>query len=272
MNHKTFKSYFGFTCEPFCKSIKANSLFLSNALNSLKNQLMHHLERPGIALITGDVGCGKTTAIRLFVQLLDKNHYDVVYIDDPTLGLRGIWHLIASQLKLDSRYFKWQLMPILKTAIDKNYNDYKKQTIVIIDDAQLLKIQALEELRLFTNFKLDSQSPLKLILLAQPEFKKMIQLKSLEAFNQRITFRVHLTGLEQDEVKDFIKHQLETAGRTDELFSDDAIAEIFQQARGLPRIINNLCYQALFDIYTLQKNIVDMPTIEKIMSEFQTGL
>lgn len=269
MSQPNFKSYFGFTKEPFNKELNAAMLFMSANLRALKQYLAHHLSRRGIALITGDVGSGKTTAIRAFVDTLDKTHHDVVYIEDPTVGLRGIWHNIAAQLNLNSRYFKWQLMPTLKAAIEKNFTDYRKTTLIILDDAQLLTPMALDELRLFTNFRIDSVSPMTLILLAQPEFRKLIQLKSLEAFNQRITLRFHLSPLEHDEVKPYIKHQLEIAGRTDELFTDDVIAEIYHQARGLPRLINTLCYQCLLEIYLQDKNIVDLPTIEKILCHYE---
>jgi type II secretory pathway predicted ATPase ExeA len=84
-----------------------------------------------------------------------------------------------------------------------------------------------------------------LILLAQPEFRKLIQLKALEAFSQRLTLRAHLTGLEQNEAKAYIEHHQTIAGRTDALFTDDVIGEIYQQAKGLPRLINTLCYDCL---------------------------
>ncbi|MDZ7362000.1 MAG: AAA family ATPase [candidate division KSB1 bacterium] len=149
-----------------------------------------------MALITGEVGSGKSTALRTFTETLDKNHHGVVYIDDPTL--------------------------------------------LIIDDAQHLKPQALKELRLLTNFHIESKAPLSLMLLAQPEFRKVVQLKALQAFNQRLTLHVHLTGLVQSEAAAYVKHQLEIAGRTDMLFTDDVIAEIYQQAKGIPRVDQHL--------------------------------
>lgn len=270
MNPKPDKSrdvaaYFGFLKEPFTKDIAAKALFLSAQLQALFTRLKALLARRGMALITGEVGSGKSTAIRGFAEALEKTQYDWVYIDDPTVGLRGIWNSIATQLGLNTRFFKWQLMPGLKSAIEKNHHDFGKTTIIVIDDAQLLKPAALEELRLFTNFKIDSHSPMTLILLAQPEFRKLIQLKALEAFNQRLVLRAHLVGLSQDEAKAYVQHHLEVAGRTAPLFTDDVIAEIYQQAKGLPRLINTLCYECLWEIYAQNKNLVDLPTLEKVL-------
>jgi len=182
--------------------------------------------------------------------------------------MRGVWSGVAAQLGLDSKFFKWQIMPTIKNAIEKNFHDYHKTTIVVIDDAQLLKPAALEELRLFTNFRIDSHSPMLLILLAQTEFRKLIQLKALEAFSQRLTLRAHLTGLEQNEAKAYIEHHLTVASRTDAVFTDDVIAEIYQQAKGLPRLINTLCYDCLWDAYEQQKSLVDLPTLESVLCRY----
>jgi general secretion pathway protein A len=264
-----FKVYFGFLTEPFSKEIATKALFISEQLKALFERLQHFITRRGIALITGEVGAGKSTALRAYTENLDKNHHAIVYIDDPTLGLRGMFNSIARQLNLNAKFFTWQLVPELKAAIEKNFADYHKTTLVIIDDAQHLKSPALEALRLLTNFRIDSQAPLSLILLAHPEFRKMVQLKALEAFSQRLTLRFHLTGLAQSEAGAYVKHQLEIAGRTDTLFTDDVIVEIYQQAKGIPRLVNTLCYECLLDIYQQQKNVVDMPTLEKVLCQYE---
>lgn len=268
MSPMSLKAYFGFLTDPFSKEIATKALFISEQLKALFERLQHFIARRGIALVTGEVGSGKSTALRAFTETLDKNHHAIVYIDDPTLGLRGMFNSIARQLNLNAKFFKWQLVPELKTAIEKNFADYHKTTWLIIDDAQHLKPHALDELRLLTNFHIDSKAPLSLILLAQPEFRKLVQLQALEAFRQRLTVRVHLTGLAQSEAAAYVKQQLEVAGRTDTLFTDDVIAEIYQQAKGIPRLINTLCYECLLDIYRQQKNVVDMPTLEKVLCQY----
>jgi len=268
MSPMSLKAHFGFITEPFSKEIATKALFISEQLKALFERLQHFVARRGIALVTGEVGSGKSTALRAFTETLDKNHHTIVYVEDPTLGLRGLLGSIARQLNLNAKFFKWQLVPELKAAIEKNFADYHKTTLLIIDDAQHLKPQALDELRLLTNFHIDSKAPLSLILLAQPEFRKLVQLQALEAFRQRLTLRVHLTGLAQSEAAAYVKHQLEVAGRTDALLTDDVIAEIYQQAKGIPRLINTLCYECLLDIYRQQKNVVDVPTLEKVLCQY----
>jgi hypothetical protein len=109
MNQNTLKAYFGFLTEPFSKEIATKSLFLSAQLKGLFERLLHFIGRRGIALVTGEVGSGKFTALRAFTDTLDKNHHALVYIDDPTLGLRGMFNSIARQLNLNTKFFTWQL-------------------------------------------------------------------------------------------------------------------------------------------------------------------
>ena len=260
----------GFSRQPFDKNLPPKQIFLSKQIQQLFDGLKHFLHRRGIALITGEIGAGKSTTIRAFTEQLEKNLYDIAYIADPTIGIRGILNSIAIQLNLEGGYFKWQLLEKLKHIIEKNAYDFNKTTLLIIDEAQLLTSKTLEELRLFTNFKIDSQTPLNLILSAQPDLLKTIHLNSMKALYQRINFKYHLTGLDSSEAKSYVAHHLAVAGRTDPLFTDDAIIEIFQQAKGVPRLINNLCYDCLMEIYQQNKNIVDTPTLEKILLKWET--
>ena len=260
---------FGFTRQPFDKNLALKHLFLSRQINELFDQLKLLLHRKGIALITGEVGSGKSTAIRAFTEQLENNLFDIVYIPDPTIGIRGILNSIATQLNLEPGYFKWQLIEKLKYHIEKNAADFNKTTLLIIDEAQLLNTKTLEDIRLFTNFKIDSQTPLNLIFAAQPDFNKTIRLNSMKALFQRINFRYHVAGLDAGEVTKYISHHLNIAGRADPLFSDDVIHEIFQQAKGIPRVINNLCYDCLIEIYRQSKNVVDTATLESVLIRWQ---
>ena len=255
----------GFSRQPFDKNIPTKNLFMAQQIKQLFEMLRQFLHRRGIALITGEIGAGKSTAVRAFIEQLEPNLYDVAYIADPTIGIRGILNAIAIQLRLEGGYFKWQLLETLKQTIEKNAYDFNKTTLLIIDEVQHMNPRDLEQIRLFTNFKIDSQTPLNLILLGQPDVNKTIRLHSMQALWQRTPFRYHLTGLNNSEAKAYISHHLAIAGRTDPLFSDDVIQEIFQQAKGIPRVINNLCYACLSHIFQQHKNMVDIPTLENVL-------
>lgn len=266
--HLPLRQALGFTIEPFDKHLNAKHLFSSRQIKELFNKLKQLIYRRGIALITGEIGCGKSTVIRAFIESMDKKLYHIAYIADPTIGSLGMLNEIATQINLETSFFKWQLMTQLKNAIEKDFHDFNKPTLLIIDEVHLMNTKTLEELRLFTNFNFDSQSPLNLILIAQPEVTQKIRLSSLQALSQRINFRFHLTGLDRSEAKEYIIHQLKIAGRTDNLFSDDVIEEIFQQSKGIPRVINNICYACLLEIYQQNKNVVDTQTLENVILQW----
>ncbi|MBN2010500.1 transposase domain-containing protein, partial [candidate division KSB1 bacterium] len=189
----------------------------------------------------------------------------ITRIADPTVGIRGTLNAITIQLRLEGGYFKWQLLESLKQTIEKNAYDFNKTTLLIFDEVYHMNDKDLEQIRLFTNFKIDSQTPLNLILLGQTDVNKTIRLHSMQALWQRTAFRYHMTGLNKTEAKSYITHHLSIAGKTEPLFTDDVINEIFQQAKGIPRVINNLCHACLTEIYQQQKNIVDVPTFEKVL-------
>lgn len=264
-------THFGFMSMPFCKTTEPKNLFLSRLVKQLLDRLESLIGQRGIALLCGDVGAGKTTAMRAFVATLDANAHQIVYIDNPTIGSRGIFNTIANQLNIDPPYQKWQLIQTLKEIIEKNQREYKKTTVLIIDDAHLLKPPDLEEIRLFTNFRFDAYSPMTLILMAQPQLKQRLQLNSLQAFSQRITLQTQITGIEQNEAKPFIEHQINQAGRTDHIFSDNVCVDIYQQAKGLPRVMNYLCLNCLWEICRQNKNVVDAAILEKVLMEYQVG-
>jgi len=269
MNPNNLLTYFGFMKEPFGKAVNPADLFPSKQLDAILKKLNAFLGRKGIALLTGDVGAGKTTAMRAFLDTVDPNCYNLAYVDNPLIGAMGIFNAIAAQLNIETSFVKWQLLANLKNAIEKSHVEYKKPTIVIFDDAHLLSTTLLEEVRIMTNFGLDSKSPLYVILLAQTPFRKRLQLKSMEAIAQRITIRTQFTGIEHDEIQKYIQHHLAMAGRTDNIFSDHVIADIYQHARGMPRLINTLCYECLLEIFIQNKNVVDGPILQKVLFNYE---
>lgn len=264
-----FQEYFGFIILPFSKSIKPSELFPSREMKELHARLSYLLDQRGIGLITGEVGSGKSTLVRAFVDNLERPLYNLVYIADPSIGSRGLYRECLSQMGIEPAYFRWDLLARLKTHLLKSYIDQRKITLLLIDEAQLLPIRMLEELRLLTNFQMDSQSPLCLILLGQPDLRKRMKLQSLEALNQRITVKYHLFGLSREETSSYISHQLKIAGRRDHLFSDDAIERIFQESKGIPRLINIICTYCLIAAATEKKNIIDEKITRKVIQDLE---
>ena len=142
--------------------------------------------------------------------------------------------------------------------------------MLVLDEAHLLSVDVLEELRLLTNADMDSRSPFACLLVGQPTLRRRIKLGTFAALDQRIALRYAMSGMTDAETKTYLSHHLKLAGRSDTLFSDDAIALIHQVSRGLPRAVNNLAVQALIAAFAGNKSIVDESSARAAVTEVTT--
>jgi len=142
--------------------------------------------------------------------------------------------------------------------------------ILVLDEAHLLTGEQLEELRLLTNADMDAHSPFAALLIGQPTLRRRIKLGTFAALDQRIALRYAMTGMSPAETKSYLTHHLALTGRSDTLFSDDAIALIHQVSRGIPRAVNNLAVQALVAAFATGKTIVDESSARAAVAEVTT--
>jgi len=145
----------------------------------------------------------------------------------------------------------------------------KKNLVIIIDEAHQASTELFEELRLLTNDSMDSRSSFALILSGQPTLRRKLHLIALNALAQRVALRCRLKGLSCEETTGYVRHHLNRVGRSDPLFSDDAISFIHRLSGGIPRIINNICTQALIAGFFEKKNIIDEATAKRAVAELE---
>jgi type II secretory pathway predicted ATPase ExeA len=139
--------------------------------------------------------------------------------------------------------------------------------VLIIDEAHLLTHEQLESVRMLTNHDMDSKTPFATIMIGQPTLRRMIKLGVLAALDQRIAVRYHMTGMTPDETASYIRHHLQLSGRDSDLFSEDAITQVHEAARGKPRTVNNIAVAALIAAYVTGKKIVDQTAARAAVSE-----
>ncbi|MEA3347030.1 MAG: AAA family ATPase [Candidatus Auribacterota bacterium] len=262
------KPFFGLNYFPFKKDIQ--KIFFSRQLNYLKNRCSHFIETQGIALLTGDVGSGKTTFIRWLLNSLDHNSYKFIYISQTARTARSFFRIIAKETGLVPQHFIEDVTSQVKTELSNLSHKQKLRPILIIDEAQNLSDYVLEEIRLLTNFSMDSKDYLSIFLLGHPVLKGRLKLSAYAALKQRISFSYHLTGLEQDEVAPYLTHRLKLAGKSKSLFTDEAVTLLFNYSKGLPRVINTMAHEALYQAADQQKDMVDEILIETIMQEWDS--
>ena len=215
------KPFFGLTYFPFKKDIQ--KIFFSRQLDYLKNRSAHFIQTQGIALLTGEVGSGKTTFIRWFLNSLNHNSYKFIYISQTARTARSFFRVIAKETGLVPAHLIEDVTSQVKTELSNLFRKQKLRPILIIDEAQNLSDYVLEEIRLLTNFRMDSKYYLSIFLMGHPVLKARLKLSPYAALKQRISFSYHLTGLEQDEVEPYLIHRLKLAGKSKSLFSDEAV-------------------------------------------------
>lgn len=162
----------------------------------------------------------------------------------PSVGASGLYAAIIAALGGTPRFHKAALIPQAQSLLAAERDERNKNVVVAVDEGHLLDPDQLEELRLLLNADMDSRSPFACLLVCQPTLRRRIKLGTFAALDQRIALRYAMPPMTPDETGTYIAHHLELAGRTDTLFSDDAVALIHQVARGLPRAVNNLAVQA----------------------------
>jgi putative secretion ATPase (PEP-CTERM system associated) len=266
-----YETFYGFTEKPFSLLPDPMFLFLSKKHQTALTMLQYGvLNQAGFTVVTGEIGSGKTTLIR---QLLDEVGNDItvglVSNTHRTFGELLQWVLLAFNLEYRDKK-KVELYQTLADFIIKEYSQ-DRRTVLIIDEAQNLDAEALEELRMLSNINADKNQILQLILVGQPELRDTLRLPELHQFAQRIAVDYHLQPLNLEETWRYIRHRIKTAGGDPNLFDTKACAAVYYYASGTPRLINVLCDTALVFGFAEQKRKIDVDVIVQVAHEKQKG-
>lgn len=267
MSLDQLQPYFGLRRLPFRADLAPSALHASRAHSEARARIAYLVAQGALGLITGEVGSGKTTAVRAATQALERSRHTAIYLPNPAIGARGVYAEIVAALGGVPRYHKAALIPQAAELLDRERSERKKQVVLIVDEAHLLTAEQLEELRLLTNAEMDSRMPFAGLLVGQPQLRRRLRLGSFAALDQRIALRYELPGMDAQESAEYLVHHLKLAGREDRLFSDDAVALLHERSRGIPRALNNLATQALVACFAAQKSIVDESAAQAAVAE-----
>lgn len=267
MSIDRLRAHYGFTRMPFGKDLAPGMLHGHRAHGEAVARISWCITEQQVGVITGECGAGKTVAARAAVGSLDASRHTVLYLGAPGVGLRGIYTAIVTGLGERPRFHNATLIPQAQDLLAAETAERGKQVVLICDEAHLLGADALEGIRCLSNAGMDRAAPFCLLLLGQPTLRHQLRLGAFAALDQRVGLRYTIAGLDQAETGSYIAHHLALAGRTDTLFSDDAITLIHQTSRGLPRLINNLAVQALIATFAAGKAIVDESAARAAITE-----
>ena len=191
-----FQQFYGFVTPPFRRGVASVKLFPARGQEELKARLGFLVRERGIGLITGEIGSGKSTALRAFADSLDPTRYTVVYTANPLLGSSGFYRDVLSQLGEPVPLFRPQMVLAIRRAFDALTHERQKTPVVIVDEAHLLDPRMLEELRLLLNVQMDSEAAAALVLVGHTDLRRTLRLSIHEAIWQRTSVRFHLRPLD----------------------------------------------------------------------------
>jgi len=268
-----YAAHFGLKREPFSIAPDPRYLFMSERHREALAHLLYGVRGGGgFVLLTGEIGAGKTTVCRCFLEQVPKRT-NVAYIFNPKLTALELLQSVCQEFRITVQA-RADGAPTQKDHVDA-LNEYLLRThaagqnsVLIIDEAQNLSADVLEQLRLLTNLETNERKLLQIILIGQPELRDMLARPELEQLAQRVVARFHLDPLAEDETAHYIKHRLSVAGMSGLIpFDRDARHRIFELTRGVPRRINLLCDRALLGAYASGRQRVDRSIVDKAASE-----
>ena len=261
------QGFFGFTRTPFGRDLAPGMLHRHTSHGEAVARIGWCVTEHRIGVITGEVGAGKTVAVRAALAALDPTRHTIIYLPNPTVGVRGIHHQIVAALGARPLTHHATLVPQTVDALAVEQVERGRTPVVVIDEAHLLDHAQLDSIRMLTNHDMDSTSPFACLLVGQPTLRRRMKLGVLAALDQRIALRYAMPPMTPAETSSYIVGHLKIAGRSDTLFSDDAVALIHQVGRGLPRAVNNLALQSLVAAYAAKKAIVDESSARAAVTE-----
>ena len=263
-----YTSYFGLNENPF--SIAPDPLYLY--MSEHHREALAHLKYGvksdgGFVLLTGEVGAGKTTLCRSLLEQLPENVV-VAYVLNPKVSVIELLETICDELRIERPE-----QGSIKQLVDRlnrhllDSNAHGRKTVLIIDEAQNLSVDVLEQLRLLTNLETNRYKLLQIVLLGQPELLQILNRQEMRQLSQRVTARYHLGPLDAAEVYSYVCHRLHIAGCNRPLFPENLSKPLWQLTGGIPRLINLVCDRALLGAYALESQQVDSSLLRQAAHE-----
>jgi general secretion pathway protein A len=255
-----YHRYFGLDEQAFSIAVNPRYLYMSTQHREALAHLLYGVSSGGFVMLTGEVGTGKTTIIRCLLEQLPDSA-DLAIVMNPSASARDLLSSICDEFGVEYAPEETSIKVLtdkLSEFLVQNHRQGRK-TIVLIDEAQLLRISTLEQVRLLTNLETNTQKLLQIILVGQPELNELLAKPALRQLSQRITARYHLRPLNLEETAAYIKHRLAVAGMPPgrHPFPPKIVRRVYQISRGIPRLINVLCDRMLLGAYSREATEID---------------
>jgi len=265
-----YKKFFGLKENPFNVNPDPRYLYLTPNTQEALACLTYGIEtRKGFILLTGEVGTGKTTLINKLLEWLHKERVFTAFVFNPRLSVSQFFDFMMADFGIPCEtHQKGQMLLKLNQWLLDRYQAGER-AVLVVDEAQNLSPQMLEEIRLLTNLETSTEKLLQIVLAGQPELEQKLNQPQLRQLRQRITLRAKTRQLTLDETQGYIQERMRIAGAENpDIFSPEAVAAVHRYARGIPRVTNLLCEHALVSSFADQKNPVPGEIVEEVARDF----
>jgi type II secretory pathway predicted ATPase ExeA len=262
-----YRKHFALTRHPFEKDLAPDDLFETASLSELTVRFTHLLDMRGIGLVTGESGSGKTTACRRLVAGLNTGLHRVLYISLTTGNVMDLYKTIAWELGLPTERNRAALFKQIRSEVSRLCAENRLRPVLIVDEAHHLRTDVLEDLRLLTNYAMDSENRLCVVLVGQPGLRRRLNMAALDALAQRVVVRTHVHGIARDELPPYLEHRLRLAGCELPLFEPSAVEALFQASNAMPRRVNLLAHHALFAAAIARAKSINTEHIQAALRE-----
>ncbi len=265
-----YLEYYGLTEPPFDITPNPRFLFYSTKHREAFNHLLYGIrERKGFVQLTGEVGAGKTTLCRAMLEQLDR-HFATALILNPVMNPDELMRAVAIEYGLAVNGLDRQETLAVINLFLLQQVEKGQDTVLIIDEAQDLTDELLEQVRLLSNLETDNRKLLQIVLLGQPELRERLNNPKLRQLRQRITVRYHLPPLSRNEVNQYIQHRLEIAGAQGApYFTQPALWRVYRYSQGIPRLLNAICDKALLAGFVQQRDKIDFGMVGRAVRELE---
>jgi type II secretory pathway predicted ATPase ExeA len=266
-----YNKFFGFTKKPFSLIPDPEFLFFSPKHKKAWSVLQYGLvSQAGFTVITGEIGAGKTTLIRkALLTIGDECVVGLITNTHSAFGDLLTWVLNAFNIS-NTAQDKVERYQVFVDFLNKQHQN-NKRAILVVDEAQNMDLQALEELRLLSNINVSQDMLLQLVLVGQPELIDKLNSPELVQFAQRVSIEYHLEPLSETETIAYIHHRLKVVGGDESIFDDVVCIAVYHFSRGVPRLINNICDLALVYAFGEEEKVVTLANVMEVINERKTG-
>jgi len=268
-----YRKFYGLVRNPFEISPDPYFFYPTPRHNEALANLNYGVQRrKGVVVVTGEVGTGKTLLVRCLLDSLNRNQIAFAYVFNPRLSVPDFLRYMLTDLRLPMNgRTKSEMLAYLNSYLIARFRR-GTTAVLVVDEAQLLSWELLEEIRLLTNLETSQQKLLQIVLVGQPELDRRLDSPHLRQLKQRVGLRCSLEPLGVDELKGYILRRLELAGANSHggsIFTEEAIAAVHQYSRGIPRLINTLCENSLVSGYAKQAKQITGDMVQEVAADFR---